>query len=260
VGVLLYDPERAAFAREGKAVSAPPQSAGFGGPLGDSPVAHEPPGKPNCAAAAAAAAEAARPLAESLRRLVPGFTGDGSADPAIYADVQQRLTQRLQASIAELPHDEFDVAYSFGEALRCALIAAPAEDAASMWAEMERVLAGDPATPFAGAIAGALRERPADAPQIQRILRALDEHPRCGVRAAALSLRSAAAAGDASRAQAALRSPCWRLQAAALAVLERLGAAPDADVPLPSFLRSGSGKARRARDPAAAIRATGPAA
>jgi hypothetical protein len=34
------------------------------------------------------------------RRIVPGFTGDGSADPAIYSDVQ-RLTKRLQASIAE---------------------------------------------------------------------------------------------------------------------------------------------------------------
>jgi len=254
VGVLLYDPERAAFAREGKAVSPPPQSAGLGGPLGDSPIAHEPPRKPHCATAAPAAAEAALPLAESLRRIVPGFTGDGSADPATYADVQRRLTQRLQASIAELPHDDFDVAYSFGEALRCALIAASAEDAASMWTEMERLLAGDPATPFAGAIAGALRERAAGAPRMQRILQIFDRHPRCSVRAAALSLRSAAA-GDAlaSLARGALRSPCWRLQAAALAVLERLGAAPDADAPLPSFLRSDSGKARRVRDPAAAI-------
>lgn len=123
-----------------------------------------------------------------------------------------------------------------------------------MWTEMERVLAGDPATPFAGAIAGALRERPAGAPHMQRILAILDRHPRCSVRAAALSLRSAAA-GDASLAalaQGALRSPCWRLQAAALAELERLGAAPDADAPLPSFLRSDSGNARRMRDPAAA--------
>jgi hypothetical protein len=255
VGVLLYVPARAAFAREGKAVSPPPQSAELGGPLGDSPIAHEPPGKPHCATAAPiAAAEGALPLAESLRRIVPGFTGDGSADPATYADVQRRLTKRFQASIAELPHDDFDVAYSFGEALRCALIAAAAEDAASIWTEIERVLAGDPAMPFAGAIAGALRERPAGAPHMRRILPILDQHPSCGVRAAALSLRSVLAAADASRAsfvpvaQAALRSPCWRLQAAALTLLKQLGAAPDANAPLPSFLLPGSGKARSFRE------------
>jgi hypothetical protein len=129
---------------------------------------------------------------------------------------------------------------------------------------MERVLAAEPATPFAGAIAGALRGRPAG--DTRRILPILERHPRCGVRAAALSLRSDLAADDASRAslvplaQGALRSPCWRLQAAALSLLERLGAAPDANAPLPSFLRSDSGKDRSVRDPAAAARASGPSA
>jgi hypothetical protein len=264
VGLLLYDPARAAFAREGKPVSPPQRSAEFGGPLGDSPIAHEPPGKPHCATAAPAAADAGLPLAESLRKLGPGFTGDGSADPATYADVQRRLRTGLRAVIAELPHDDFEVLYSFGEALRCALVAASAEDAASMWTEMERVLAAEPATPFAGAIAGALRGRPAG--DTRRILPILERHPRCGVRAAALSLRSDLAADDASRAslvplaQGALRSPCWRLQAAALSLLERLGAAPDANAPLPSFLRSDSGKDRSVRDPAAAARASGPSA
>jgi len=37
--------------------------------------------------------------------------------------------------------------------------------------------------------------------------------------------------------QAALRSPCWRLQAAALTALGRLGSARDASAPLASFLR-----------------------
>jgi hypothetical protein len=54
----------------------------------------------------------------------------------------------------------------------------------------------------------------------------------CSAQAAALSARPSTEA-----AQKALRSTCWRLQAAALDALRKLGAAPDADVELPSFLR-----------------------
>jgi hypothetical protein len=243
VGLLLYDPAQAAFVREGKAISPSPLSAHFGGPLGDSPIAHEPPGKLHCASVAPTADDDDAPtLSEGLRSIVPGFVG-GSVDPRIYADVQHRLTKKLRAGIAVLPPDDFNVTYSLSEALRCALAGASAENAASMWTDMEHVLAREPATPFAGAIAGALRERPAGTAQMLRILRVLDEHPRCSARAAALSLRSALTADDASRAtiaphaQAALRSPCWRLQAAALTVLGRLGSARDASAPLASFLR-----------------------
>ena len=118
-----------------------------------------------------------------------------------------------------------------------------------MWDAMERVLAAEPATPFAGAIAGALRERPAPPPQLERILAALDAHPACGMRSAALRLRNTAATDEASRtsalraAQSALRSPCWRLQASALAVLRRLGVAPADSAALPSFLRGAVGDA-----------------
>jgi hypothetical protein len=90
---------------------------------------------------------------------------------------------------------------------------------------------------------------------MQRILAVLDVHPRCSVRAAALLLRSAAAAEDAGRAstaplaQAGLRSTCWRLQAAALTALERIGAAPDASAALASFLRSGAQAASRETRP-----------
>ena len=249
VGLLLYDPAQAAFAREGKAMPPPGHSAELGGPLGDSPIAHEPASKPHCSTAVAgepAAENDALPLAEALRSIVPGFTG-GSADPRIYADVQQRLTRQLRASISVLPSDDFNVNYSLSEALRCALAAASFEAAAAMWTEMEHVLAREPATPFAGAIAGALRERPAGTAQMLRILRVLDEHPRCSARAAALSLRSALTADDAPRAtiaphaQAALHSPCWRMKAAALTVLGRLGSPPDAGAVLPSFLRRPSG-------------------
>lgn len=244
LGFLIYDPARAIFTREGNAVSQPPHSSEFGGPLGDASITHEPPARPQCAKAAGAAARGTVPLAEALRRIAPGFAG-GLADPAAYAEVQRWLTTRLRASIAELPPDDFNVAWSLEGALPCALVNATAEDAAAMWSALERVLVDEPETPFAGAIALALRERPAPALQMPRILRALDEHPRCRVRALALSLRYTTAADDSSRmsmapvAQTALRSSCWRLQAAALAALKRLGVTPDGGAVLPSFLRAG---------------------
>ncbi len=242
VGLLLYDPARAAFAREGKAVAPSEHSAELGGPLGGSPIVHEQAGALQCPAVADSqeADDDLTPLAEALRSIVPGA---GPADPRIHQYVRQRLTHDLRAGLSVLPPDDFNVAYSLGEALRCAIAAAATEPLESMWTEMEHVLAREPATPFAGAIAGALRERPAPAPQMSRILRVLDEHPRCSVRAAALSLRSTFSTDEASRtafekqAQAALRSPCWRMQASALAALDRLGAKPDPGTPLPSFLR-----------------------
>jgi hypothetical protein len=245
VGLLLYDPAHAAFGREGKAVAVPEDSAERGGPLGGSPIAHEPAGQPQCPAVADSqeADNDLTPFAEALRSIVPGAAG--AADPRIHQYVRQRLTSDLRASLSVLPPYDFNVAYSLGEALRCAIVAAATEPVEAMWTDMEHVLARDPATPFAGAIAGALRERPAPAPQMSRILRVLDEHPRCSVRTAALSLRSGLANDEASRgsaashAQAALRSSCWRLQAAALTALARLGAAPEADAALPSFLSAG---------------------
>lgn len=124
-----------------------------------------------------------------------------------------------------------------------------------MWDAMERVLASDPATPFAGAIAGALRERPAPPQQMQRLLAALDAHPGCGARSAALRLRGAAVADEDSRAsalraaQSAVRSHCWRLQASALAVMRLLGIVPDPGAVLPTFLRGSGGE----RDPRATL-------
>lgn len=53
----------------------------------------------------------------------------------------------------------------------------------------------------------------------------------CGVQASALAARPSVEA-----AQKALRSTCWRLQAAALEALQKLGATPEADIALPSFL------------------------
>ena len=245
VGLLLYDPAQSTFAREEKAVAVSDDSAELGGPLGGSPIAHEPAGERQCPAVADSqeADDDLAPLAEALRSIVPGAAGP--ADPRLHAYVRRRLTDDLRASLSVLPPDDFNVAYSLGEALRCAIAAAASEPLEAMWTEMEHVLAREPATPFAGAIAGALRERPAPAPQMSRILRVLDEHPRCSVRTASLSLRSRLAHDEASRrsaasqAQTALRSSCWRLQAAALTAMARLGTAPEAGAALPSFLSAG---------------------
>jgi hypothetical protein len=181
-------------------------------------------------------------LADALRRLAPAFAG-AAFDAALYAHVRQRLLGGLEASLAELPRGDFDVAWSLVEALRCAAAGAEAVEAQAMWDAMKRVLAAEPATPYAGAIIGALRERPAPPQQMENILAALDAHPGCGVRAAALRLRqtmaqdAAARASAVTAAHAALRSPCWRLQASALEVLTRLGAPPADRGALPTFLR-----------------------
>jgi hypothetical protein len=238
LGVLLYDPARAAFSRKEGPLSPSPAAAELGGPRGGAAAAHEPWSEPRCPAPAPAAAEAEVPLAQALRRLAPAFAG-GPFDPAAYSSARKRLTAGLESSLAELPRDDFDVIWSLGEALRCVLSGATADEAAAMWNAMERVLAGAPKTPHAGAIIGALGERPAPAPQTARILAALDAHPACGLRAAALRLRRdvAARAPAEAAARAALRSSCWRLQAAALDVLRQLGAAPDPGAALPSFFR-----------------------
>jgi hypothetical protein len=242
LGVLVYDPADAVFVRKDAEFWPPRDAAAAGGPLGGQTAKHVAPAAPRCPEAAPAAAETALPLAELLRRLGPSFAGQ-PFDPAIYAEARRRLTTRLEASLAELPRDDFDVALSLAEALRCILSNATAEDAATVWSDMERVLAGQPATPFAAAIMAGLGERPASNPQMARMLAGLDAYPACGVRAGALRLRADTAADAGARAaaaraaQSALGSSCWRLQAAALDVLRQLGAAPDPGAALPSFLR-----------------------
>ena len=242
LGVLLYDPARAVFTREAAILAPPADSTALGGPLGGAPIAHEPAFTAVCPAVVpAAAARDAPPLAEALRSISPGFYGR-AVDVGTYSSVQQRLTTRLEASIAELSPDDFDAAWGLGEALSCALSGAAAGEAAAMWAAMERALATESARPFAGPIARALLTRPPPSPQMGRMLRTLDAHPRCGVRAAALRLRHVTATDAPSResvktaAHAALRSPCWRLQATALDVLAQAGGTPDPGAPLPSFL------------------------
>ncbi len=234
VGLLLYEPERAAFLREGKAVPAPHGGA----PIDAAPSSSE----GRCPAPTDAAPQrGASSFADAVRSLEFLFR-DGSSEPGTRAYVEERLRTDLQPALAELPGDEFVVRWVIGNLLPCVLRQAAPQDAAAMWTAMERVLAGDPASRFASSIAAALRQRPAPEPQLHRMIDALLQHPSCGVRSAALALDPSAPA-----AQAALRSSCWLLQAAALRTLEKVGVAPDPEVPLPSFLRLRTGAATSSR-------------
>jgi len=137
------------------------------------------------------------------------------------AQCPPELSSPTRAELAALRRDHLDAVYEMGGRVRCA----------PPWDELVRLLDADPATPLGGAIALALREQPATPAQRAAILRRLDAHPRCSVRAGALVARA-----DAAAAQAALGSSCYLMQAAALEVLERLGVQP-ASSSLPSFLR-----------------------
>jgi len=116
-----------------------------------------------------------------------------------------------------------------GEALLCRARDAP--DLEGFWSEMKALLLAEPQTPLAGWVALALATRPpADAEAIARLLARRES---CNVRALALrAWPTLAAAND------AIRSSCFRLQAAAAAAFSRLGAPLPPDAALPSFLRA----------------------
>jgi hypothetical protein len=114
------------------------------------------------------------------------------------------------------------------------------------------VLSTEAATPFAGAIVAALRARAPPATQVERIVRMLDKHPRCSVRAATVLLRHATdtartRATTIAAARTALDASCWQLQAAGLRVLKGLGIHPEAGSGVASFLRDAAGEPARVR-------------
>jgi hypothetical protein len=119
-----------------------------------------------------------------------------------------------------------------GEALLCRLRDASALEVATIWDELEKLLAADPATPLAGWIAIALGRRPPPQAQAGEIAALLARRESCNVRARALRSWPTLAA-----AQAGLRSGCFRLQAAAREAFARLGVPLPADAALASFLR-----------------------
>lgn len=207
-------------------------------PRNDGPLTHEAEAEPNCPPSPMAPAPE-QSLAEALRALGPGLAG-GRLDLGAYAFVLDALRTRTQASLAALPEMDFDVLWPLGAALACALQGATQAQAASMWTAFERALLAAPDTQFAGPIAGALRNRPAPAAQMRRLVELLAAHPGCGVRAAALALE-----GSTDAAQAALRSSCWRLQARALRILEDRGVPPRELGAVPRFLRDPATRALR---------------
>ena len=220
VGVLLHE-RGAQFVRGASRLAAIP----------DWPATHEAPGKPVCPPASDAAPDTSLSLGEALRRTMPAFFGE-RADPAAYAEVRRRLSASLRPALAEITAEDFDAAWSFGEALRCVLREAPPDGAAAMWRELHEHLRENPDSRLAVDIAIALRQRPPPEAQAREIAALLETHPRCVVRVIALLARPEQAA-----AEAALRSGCWRLQAAGRGALARLGVPLPADAGLPTFLR-----------------------
>jgi hypothetical protein len=132
--------------------------------------------------------------------------------------------------IAQLRRDHFDAVYMLGGRVVCAL--ADPKQAQALWAALDAELSREPATPLGSWIALALRRSPPPPPLDRALLERLDAHPYCSVRAAAL-----VAAPRADVARRALGSTCYRLQAAAVRALEKLGEPIPADSPLPAFLR-----------------------
>lgn len=113
-----------------------------------------------------------------------------------------------------------------GEALLCRLREAPDLDA--LWRELR----GKVDSPLAGWVAIALAQRPPLAPQAEEIAALLDRRESCNVRALALRAWPTLPA-----AQSAVRSSCYRLQAAGVAAFARLGRPLPPQAVLPSFLK-----------------------
>ncbi len=250
IGILLYDPARAVFVRDGKPYTPDTQSAALGGPLASvlKPSAAPEPAptekKASCRPPPAAEPVGELTLMQALERVAPGM-GGGKPDAAAYDEAWRHVTTRLRASLAELPIDHFGAAWSFGNVLDCVAREATEEEIESIWRDIGDVLAADGASPFAWPLMNVLRLRPPPAPRLAPMLRQLARHPACSVQSGALRVQSANARDDDLRgqvikdAQAALVSPCWRLRIAARDALTRHKVSFDANA-MPAFLRGAS--------------------
>lgn len=145
----------------------------------------------------------------------------GDPDPQRYGELLRRLIDDPAGAIATVPPDDFTLVYALGETLQCALLAASEEEAARMWQAFERMLG--PPTRFLGVIAYALQRRPGPPSTMDKLRAALLDSPRCSFHALAVGFAAEAQARE------ALGSACWRLQAAAYARLQALGAARSED-------------------------------
>lgn len=142
------------------------------------------------------------------RPWLPGRV-DAQSNETSSKTCEELTTKQLRQSLASLKREFFDAVHALGEKLACTTLTD------EHWGILEQELVTHPASPLAPWLA-----RKA-APHRDALLHALELHPSCGVRAAALRVRSSVPA-----ALSALRSTCWRLQAAARAELTRLGAWP----------------------------------
>jgi len=147
------------------------------------------------------------------------FTRDGKAVPAPPEDPPVAV---------QPPTADLCPSSDPGEALLCRV--RDASDLEQVWRELAAILRQEPETPVAGWIAIALARRPAS--NAEEIAALLAKRESCNVRA--LALRAWPALPEA---RTAIRSDCFRLQAAARAAFARLGVAPPADAALPAFLR-----------------------
>jgi hypothetical protein len=220
VALILFDASRGSLLRGGEP-QEPTRPA----------LVHEAEARASCPAAVNAAPATGISLADALRRLGPGLVA-GKVDGAMWNFALDELRTRPESALAELPAEDFDVVWALAGALQCALLGADEPRATAMWNAFERVLAAQPGSPYARPIAGALGERPAPQPQMQRLVARLAAHSSCSVRTQALALERSAGA-----AQAALRSSCWQLQARALRILGELGVVPASLDAVPEFLR-----------------------
>ena len=242
LGLLLYEPARATFVRNGETVAPPTHSREWGGPDGHAPVEHEAGGGAACPGTDGTTTDEPMSFADALSATAPAF-GGGGVNAAAYAAAQRYVREQLAAGVSGLPRDSFTVSWALGETIRCTLSKADERERAAVLGEMRKVLSAESGTPFATAFIPALFGTPGPASLMQPIIESLNRHPSCGVRSAALALAFRAAESDEARAalvplaHQALRSTCWRLQATARARLIKSGASPDATVRLPSFLQ-----------------------
>jgi hypothetical protein len=242
IGLLLHEPSRATFMRDGKPYAPSADSAALGGPLGGEPATHEAAAAVPCPQPDFARGAEALDIGSALARLVPGFSGgkvDTVAFAAAYAAVRWHVTERLGEALDELPANHFESSWALGHALTCVARDATDMEIESLWNGIEGLLQRGSA--FALPLMNVLRERP-PATRLWHIVGPLKAHASCAVRAARLRLLLHADADTESRqqliqdAQIALRDSCVRMQLAGRDVLARLRVPFDAGV-LPGYLR-----------------------
>jgi hypothetical protein len=221
VAALVVDGGTAVFTREGKA-AAPPAPR----------VAHSADDAPTrCPDIRPALSASADRFLPTLHGVAIELATGGKPDAARYGEVLRRLIDDPAGAMDSVPPGNFQLVYGLGETLQCALVAADEKEAQRMFRALDARLE-DPQQPFLGVIAFALARRPAPAATMAKLRSRLRESPRCSLQTLAMP------SAPENEAREALRSPCWRLQAAAYERLQALRVARAEDRGLLPFLPS----------------------